>query len=110
MRAYLLDEISGFDMERVVGFLEARSIRSHLEAVFWVQVPEDLLSPLQFEHPQCRPYAFAIEVGSDFLKAEFFVRSLATLRCACLGYCTMEQQRFILAFIDGMIEELRIMT
>lgn len=88
MRAYLIDEISASDMKKITLFLRENSSQSSLEAIFWVEIPEDLLAGIQFEHKDCRPYVFAMEKGDNWVKAEFFVRSLKNMRCACQTYCT----------------------
>ncbi len=110
MRAYLIDEISTSDMKKITAFLKENSIRSSLESVFWVEIPEDLLAGIQFEHNHCKPHVFAIEVGDNWVKSEFFVRSLRGIRCECQSYCTPQQREFILNFVHGIINALSIRT
>jgi len=110
MRAYLIDEISPPDMRRIRAFLSKNAIPSQLDQIFWVRIPDDLLSPRQFEHLGCKPHVFAIELGCDWIKLEFFVRSLRTMRCDCPGYCLPSQRDYILRFAHGMLEELGIRT
>ncbi len=108
MRAYLIDEISPSDIEKISGFLKEAGISSGLDGLFWVRLPEDLLSGEQFQHRHCRPHVFAVELGSDFVKLELFVRSLKNMRCTCPGLCTDRQVRYIFDFAHGMIEQLGI--
>jgi hypothetical protein len=110
MRSYLLDEISASDMEKITVYLKKRSIRSRLNSIFWVEIPEDLLSGAQYEHKKCRPYVFAAELGDDWYKAEFFVRTLEGMGCDCQNYATPQQREFILNFSHTMIDVLDVRT
>ena len=110
MRAYVLDEISKENIVKIVHFLKENASRSTMEQVFWVELPEDLLSPSQFQHTGCRPHVFAVEVGAHWVKLEFFIRSLQTLKCDCAAYCTNSQRDHIIEFADGMLDQLNIRT
>ena len=110
MRTYLIDELSPSKVEEIREFLGEHAIRSSLDQIFWVQIPDDLLSEMQFLHSKCKPHVFAVELGPDWVKLELFVRTLKSMRCDCPGYCTGQQRNFILNFADGMIEQLKILT
>ncbi len=110
MRAYLIDEISASDMEKIIRFLKENGCQSTLDDIFWVEIPEDLLAGVQSEHKNCRPHVFAMEKGDHWVKAEFFVRSLKNMRCDCQRYCTPQQREFILNFVHRMINALDIRT
>ena len=110
MRQYLLDEIHRGDLPRLREYLNGHAIPSSLEDVWWVDLTEDLLSPEQFAHPECRPFRFAVELGDGFVRLEFLIRSRETMRCSCIGYATRAQRDFILAFADRLVEELALRT
>ena len=110
MRYYLIDEISHEDMEKINKFLCQVAMRSELEKLFWVKIPKDLLSEIQFQHIQCGPHVFAVELGMDCIKIEFFIRNLNNLQCTCQSYCTSQQRDFLINFAQKMIEELGIRT
>lgn len=110
MRAYLIDEISPTDIEKISLFLKQNSSQSTLDAIFWVEIPEELLTGIQFKHQACGPHVFAIETGDNWVKAELFVRSLKTMRCECQSYCSPQQREFILNFVQHMIDTLNIDT
>ena len=110
MRSYLIDEISLSDMEKIDEFLKQNAIRSNLEMIFWVKIPEDLLSDIQYQHRECEPHVFAIELGADWIKLEFFVRNLKDLQCVCSGYCTPQQRVFILNYAHKIIKDLDLRT
>ena len=75
-----------------------------------MELPEDLLAAVQVEHRACKPHGFAVEVGSNWVKSEFFIRSLKGMRCECQRYCDRQQRDFILNFVDGMTDALDIRT
>jgi hypothetical protein len=110
MRAYLIDEISPTDMEKISLFLKKNCSQSSLDAIFWVEIPEELLTGVQYKHQTCGPHVFAIETGESWVKVELFVRSLKTMRCECQSYCSPQQREFILNFIQHMIDTLGIDT
>ena len=110
MRSYLIDEISAPDMDRVREYLKEKAIISGLEQVFWVQMPDDLLNETQLKHRECSPHVFAVELGEDWLRLEFFVRSLKSMRCTCPGYATSAQRDHVISFAHEMIRSLGIST
>ncbi|MBM4294107.1 MAG: hypothetical protein FJ126_04285 [Deltaproteobacteria bacterium] len=110
MRQYLLDEIRKPDLPRLRDYFNEHAIAAGLEGIWWVDLPEDLLSPQQFDHRDCRPFRFAVELGDDFVRFEFLIRSRETMRCACVGYATRPQRDFILAFADKLVEKLSLKT
>jgi hypothetical protein len=110
MRQYLLDEISRNDIPRLREYLNQHAKAAGLEDIWWVDLPEDLLSPEQFSHRDCQPFRFAVELGQNFVRFEFLIRSLKTMRCSCIGYATRQQRDFILAFADRLVEDLALRT
>ena len=110
MRTYLIDEIVSSELEKINVFLKENAISSNLDHLFWVRMPDDLLSETQFEHKNCRPHVFAVELGQDWIKLELFVRTLKSIRCDCPAYSTPIQRDYIFKFGDGIIEQLKIRT
>lgn len=108
MISYLVEEISSRDLKRIAGFLEEYAFPSKVEGIYWVKVPQDILSRKQYSHPACAPHVCAVELGRDWVKMEFFVRSLKKMRCTCPGAATEQQREFITAFVHGMLDELGI--
>jgi hypothetical protein len=106
----MLDEIARNDIPRVRDYLNQCAEAARLSDIWWVDLPEDLLNPEQFAHPDCRPFRFSVELGDDFVRFEFLIRSRQTMRCACIGYATRQQRDFILAFADRLVEELSLRT
>jgi hypothetical protein len=110
MRQYQLDEIYRNDIPRVREYLNEHAVAAGIDDIWWVDLREDLLSPEQFSHRDCRPFRFAVEVGDSFVRFEFLIRSQQTMRCSCIGYATRQQRDFIMAFADRLIEDLALRT
>ena len=110
MRSFLIDEISPHNIKKIIGFLKENSISSNIDQLFWVKIPQDLLSETQFQHRDCQPHAFAVEIGHDWVKLEFLVRSMKNMWCTCPGYGTKQQRDFIINFAHSMIAKLDITT
>lgn len=110
MRAYLIDEILPDYMTKIEDFLKKNASSSNLDQIYWIEIPDHLLSETQSGHLKCQPHVFAVEVGTDWVKLEFFVRTLTNLGCKCIGYCTRQQRDYVINFANSMIEQLCIKT
>ena len=108
MKSYLIDEISFSEIEKIKRYLSENANKSKLEKLFWVEMSKGYLNREQSLHRECQPYRFAIEIGDNWIKAEFFIRASGRLMCSCNGYCDLNQRNFILDFMENMIEELNI--
>jgi hypothetical protein len=97
-------------MEKIGGYLRDTAISSSLERIYWVQIPKDLLNETQSVHTRCQPYVFAVELGREWVKLEFFSRSLKGMKCSCQTYCTDSQMDYITRFANAMLEKLEIGT
>ena len=110
MRSYMIDEIKASDIENINAFLNENAVSSGLDRLFWVEIPQDLLGEIQFQHKDCQPHVFAVELGDDWVRMEFLIRSMKNMQCTCPAYCTEQQQRFIINFALGMLEQLDVST
>ncbi len=110
MRQYLIDEISKRDIEKIRKYLDEHAYSSDIDDIYWVFLDDEQLSIAQREHEKCKPHFFSIEVGKDFVKFEFLIRSRNSMRCKCIDYATPFQRDFILHFCDKMIATLGIRT
>ena len=102
--------MSSSDIRKIREFLLEHARVSGIENLFWMEIPEDLLSPFQFQHTGCRPHVFAVEVGESWVKTELFSKSLTKMRCECQHYGTERQIQYALRWIDRMLDGLRIRT
>lgn len=110
MKQYILDEILRPDIPRIKEYLDKKVQPSGLEGIWWVELPREQLSEAQLAHPNCQPHCFAVELGRDFVKFEFLIRSRRTMRCVCLGYATRPQRDWIMEFADRLVAELELRT
>lgn len=108
MKSYLIDEIPSSDMERIRSEMEKSATSSGLEKLFWVEIPENMLSEIQLLHKGCGPHVFAVELGRNWIRCEFFVRTLNSMKCSCNGYATTRQVHFAIEHANRLLEKLGI--
>ncbi len=106
MRQYLIDDFSCEERDNIDSYLKRNTRPAFMGGVFWIDIPEGLLSGSQAQHlEKCGPYSFAVELTEKEVIFEFLVRNNANLHCDCIAYATKEQREFLLGFIDRMLEE-----
>lgn len=110
MKYYLVDEISPSDMNKIDAFLKDNASVSKIKRLFWVELPSDHLNEIQSLHTDCQPHWFAVELGSDWIRAELFIRTLNSLECQCGSYCNPRQRDFIFNYMESIIGRLNIKT
>jgi hypothetical protein len=108
MRQYVVDELRPQEREKVRDYLGKHSELSDLGGLYWIKIPEDILTPKQREHKECRPHCTAVEVSEPSVKFEMLVRSRQIVRCDCVAFASPEQRAFVLAFADRLLEETGI--
>ena len=106
MRQFLVDEIPRRHQEEIESYLKEKASPSGLDKIYWLEIPGDLLSPIQWKHRDCGPHYLAIEMGKDFLKFEYLIRCRKRLRCDCVQYATPPQEAFLLHFAHSLIQAL----
>lgn len=102
--------MSSSDIRKIREVLLNRARVSGIDDVFWMEIPEDLLSPIQNQHRDCKPHVFAVVLGESWVRTELFSKSLSRMRCECQHYGSAKQIQYALGWIDKMLEELRIRT
>lgn len=113
MRSYLIEELYPEQLETVRKALDARGLSGGLEGIYYLPVPEELLTGVQREHAaECGPHIFALEVvdavDEGALKLELLVRARGKLRCECVAYATPAQREHVIAWLDDFIRQLDI--
>lgn len=106
MRQFLVDEIPHHQMEEIEIYLKEKTVSSGMEEIYWLEIPDELLSPIQEEHKSCGPHYLAVETGRDFVKFESLVRCRKRLRCDCVQYATPRQEGFLMEFARELIQAL----
>lgn len=109
MRYYLIDELYEEDVKRIESALKEQGYAGGVEGIFYLPVPEDMLTDEQREHlGQCGPYILSLETGETWLKMELLVRARKILRCSCLAYAAPALRAHMIDFLDRFIRELDI--
>ncbi|MBA3016351.1 MAG: hypothetical protein KKD63_02370 [Proteobacteria bacterium] len=105
MRQLLINELSNDEAAKAKEFLAANSRVAGVEGLYWLDIPPRLLGAAQEGHGACGPFAFAVEVGDDFVSFELLIRSESNLHCSCTCYATPDQRGFLLSFMDRLVGE-----
>ncbi len=105
MRGYFIDELSEDEVTRLGERLKAEGLESSLEGLFWMPVPETLLTPLQMEHLEgCGPYSLALELTGDSARLEFLVRAKGRMRCECMTFAGDGLQRYAVDWLERFLD------
>lgn len=105
MQQLLMNEMSADEVRKSRAFLASNCRAGAIDGLYWLMIPEALLEEAQAGHDACGPFAFAIEVGDDFVAFELLVRSESNLHCSCTCYATARQRNFLLTFMDRLVSE-----
>lgn len=110
MRQYVIDQLRPEDYQTIKAYLDAHADDSGVDGLYWIPIEDKLLSPVQRDHSDCRPFVFALELTPARLAAEFLVRSRSRMRCACIAYATDEQRDWLISMVDTILEKLGVST
>lgn len=108
MRQLVIDDLSPQEQDNLEHYLKRTLGAGPIEGLFWLPLPDDLLSEAQQGHDDCRPFHFSVELGRGHLSFELLVRNRANLHCSCIAYATKTQRDFLFRFLDQMLAEERI--
>lgn len=108
MKQYVVDELRPADGQSLSACLERDTRPSGVDGLYWLPLAEDLWTPEQRSHPDCRPFFFALELLPDRLVCELLVRTRSRVRCSCIAYATPAQREWLIETIDAMLANLGI--
>ncbi|HWR04218.1 MAG TPA: hypothetical protein VN419_09375 [Humidesulfovibrio sp.] len=110
MRSYLIEDFYPEHLEKIVATLKAKGCSGSLDGIFYLTLPDELLTDVQREHAaECGPHMLVLEVVDEAtLKLELLVRAQKKLRCECVMYSTPAQREHIIDYIDDFIRQLDI--
>jgi len=109
VRSYCLDDFVPGELERLAERLESMELSAGVEKLYWLHIPQDLLTPLQTEHArECGPYALALEILDGALRLELLVRARNRLRCECVAYAEQRLVSRMILYLHGLLDELNI--
>ncbi len=108
MRQYVIDQLHREERANIESYLKRTLKPGPVEGLYWIEVPQDLLTGDQRTHKECGPFFFAVELEAESVCFELLIRSKSNLHCSCIAYATLSQQDFVLRFVDQMLEEEQI--
>lgn len=98
------------ERDNIDSYLKRSIKQGPMIGLYWIQLPDDLLSEEQQDHKEHGPFHLAVEVTNTAVKFELLVRSQVNLHCSCIAHATKVQRQFVLDFIDRMVEEELILS
>jgi hypothetical protein len=109
MRLYVVDQLTEENIRSIITLLRNKEMESGVEGLFWLLLPDELLTDAQREHrAECGPYALGLEIFPDSIKLELLARAKNRLHCGCITYANAEQRAFAIEWIDSFLHELDI--
>jgi hypothetical protein len=109
MRSYYIDEFVPGELERLAERLESMELSAGVEDLYWLPVPQKLLTPVQQEHAhECGPYVLALEILDEALRLELLARARNRLRCECVAYAEQHLVTHMILYLHGLLDELKI--
>jgi hypothetical protein len=108
MKQYLIDGLRPKDHEKLKAYLDEHLRSSPLGGVYWLELSEELLTPIQKAHVECSPHMFALTLEETSLVCEFLVRIEKNIKCDCMGYATKGQREWLMDQADAILEKLDI--
>jgi len=109
MRTYTIDQLEEDDIAAINSRLLDLELQAGLEGVYWLPVPKDMLTAMQSEHCEhCGPYCLALEVEVNSVHMELLVRGIGRITCECLAFASETLRNHMIAYLEGMLQELNI--
>jgi hypothetical protein len=110
MKQYVIDELRAADYKALHTHLDEHYGPAVLDGIYWIPIDTDQLTDIQREHRECRPHCFAVELEQNRLACELLVRTHNRVRCDCIRYATETQLVWMIALIDNIFRQLKIIT
>ncbi|MBT8351296.1 MAG: hypothetical protein KJO26_08700 [Deltaproteobacteria bacterium] len=110
MKQYVIDELRPDDHKKLKAYLEENLNSSDLDGIYWIPLEQKDLTDVQAGHIDCQPFYFAIELKPETLACELLIRTKSRVRCECIRYATSRQLRWLVRFVDGIFDKLKIIT
>ncbi len=108
MKQYVIDELTRDDYRKLQAHLDETYGDSGVGGIYWIPIDDGMLTGLQTDHNDCKPYYFALELTPDRLSCELLVRTQERLHCPCMTYAVEPQRNWIIDVTDAILERLGI--
>ena len=110
MKQYVIDQLRENDFLQLEDYLNNNGEAGELQGIYWITLPESFLERTQLDHSDCQPFYFAVNLDPNSISFELLIRTRSRLRCGCIQYASKKQRDYILAYADGLFEELKLKT
>jgi len=110
MKQYVIDELRAVDYESLKIYMQEHYGPAAVDGIYWIPLESGLLTDIQKAHRDCQPHYFAVDLDENRLVLELLVRTKSILRCDCIDYATPAQRNWLIALVDGIFNQLEIMT
>jgi hypothetical protein len=110
MKQYVIDELRAADYHALKKYLAEHYVTAAIEGIYWIPVPAEMLSATQQAHRECQPHYVAVDLDQNRMACELLVRTQNRVRCNCIGYATEKQFSWLMALIDNVFNQLKIIT
>ena len=108
MKQYVIDGLTLKDYTALKEYLDAHLETAPIGGIYWLELEEEYLTPVQADHQNCGPHVFALMLEESYLSCELLVRIKTNIKCDCMGYATKEQRDWLVDWCDGVLERLSI--
>ncbi len=108
MQAFVVDHLKKDELKRLRSIIKDFAYPSALDDIFWIPIPEHLLTPTQAAHKECQPHFFAVEFGQDFISFEFLARTHQRVRCDCISPATPQQKVYLLELAKEIFAKAKV--
>ena len=110
MKQYVIDELRVADHKKLKAYLDDHYGPPSMGSIYWMPIDADLLSDTQKGHRECQPHCLALDLDDNRLACELLVRTRNRMRCDCIDYATPNQCGWLMARIDSIFNQLKIMA
>lgn len=110
MKQYVIDDIRPLELGRLKDWCTANLAPTCFDNVFWLMLDDNVLTPLQAGHADCRHHYLGLTLEAERLAIDLVVRTKRTMHCACMGYVTPQQFAWLDGWVDTVFAELGMKT
>lgn len=110
MKQYVIDELRAADYKALKTYLAEHYGPAAMDGIYWIPVENGLLTDIQKAHRECQPHYIAVDLDENRLACELLVRTKSRMRCDCINYATEKQRSWLIALIDHIFNQLKLVA
>lgn len=101
----MVEDVPPDSMATLRTLLDAMELGAGLEDMYWLPVPEEMLSPVQAQHQKsCGPHVLGLELDGSSVRLELLVRARGRLRCECVHFAAAPLRERMINYVDELLE------